>query len=105
MPLFTKIAELCQFNPRTAMLDMEQAVASTLIYKFPQVDLSLCWFHYKQSNLAWIRENGMIIKYSEHNNILFRKFINQIVALCFVPVSDVVFGFEVIPSQTLQNQQ
>ena len=93
--VFEKICEsVVEFRPETLMIDMEQAVVTAIIQKFPDCLIQFCFFHYKPSIWRWIQANGMSSKYSHENNIWFRQFINQHICLAFIPPNDVVEAFE-----------
>ena len=94
--LFAKISEISSFNPSSVMIDMEQAVASTLQQLYPSCSVVFCFFHFKQSIWNWINSNGMAQKYSDHGNNVLRSVVNKHVCLAFIPPNDVIELFEEI---------
>ena len=74
--LFTQVTNACEFRPESVMMDMEQAVASSISENFPDCEITLCYFHYRQSIWQWIQTDGMSSKYTDHNNTRFRKIVN-----------------------------
>lgn len=79
-------------NPASVMLDFEKASMNAINMLFPEAQLSGCLFHLCQSVYRKIVELGFKNKYN--NEEIFSLKCRCLSALSFLPVSDVIDGFE-----------
>jgi hypothetical protein len=111
---FQRIMDEDDFNPESILSDFEAATIKSIKSKFPNIlhkgnviisfpiliDLcfdclfSGCLFHFGQCFWRQVQGFGLQKKYQEDKS--FNSNVKQLIALAFVPVSDVIKGFELI---------
>ena len=83
-------------NPITVMTDYEQGMQAAFQYRFPNVQLRGCLFHFNQCIYRSIQDNGYKRVYDTDSEFaLTMRFLS---ALAFVPTPDVVHTFEYLQS-------
>lgn len=81
-------------RPETVMCDYELAAMNAVRTVFPDVQVTGCFFHLKQSIYRQAVDGGLRQQYVTDENI--RAHIKMLGSLAFVPPSDVVNSFEEI---------
>ncbi|CAG7827412.1 unnamed protein product, partial [Allacma fusca] len=82
--------------PATVTTDFEQALINAFTQKFPTSRHQGCFFHFTQC--IWRKIQALPGTCKEYkSNDLFAQNIKTLAALAFLPVKDVVFGFELEP--------
>lgn len=76
------------------MTDFEQAIINASYEVFDDVSISCCFFHLGQSLYRNIQENGLQAAYQNLENETVRNQTHMILALAFVPVTDVPRVFQ-----------
>ncbi|CAG7828019.1 unnamed protein product [Allacma fusca] len=90
---FTIHGVVHDWNPATVTTDFEQALINAFTQKFPTSRHQGCFFHFTQC--IWRRIQPLPGTCKEYkSNDLFAQNIKTLAALAFLPVKDVVFGFE-----------
>lgn len=56
-----------------------------------------CLFHFGQSVWRHVQDNGLSKKYQEDDT--FRINVKKLIALAFLPVNDIINGFELIAAE------
>ncbi|CAF3051823.1 unnamed protein product [Rotaria socialis] len=79
------------WSPRIIMLAFEKAVANVLSNNFPQVCLSGCYFHLRQSIHRKLQEQGLQKK--SEDDVGFAHGIHKMAALAFINPNDVINAF------------
>ena len=111
--LFRKVLEQDNFDPETILMDFEtetiKSVKETLPHviprgrkegniikdtNYPSLSLLGCLFHFGQSVWRHFRNKGLSNKYQEDET--FRLNMKKLIALAFLPLSDVVTGFDLV---------
>ncbi|XP_064107992.1 uncharacterized protein LOC135216547 [Macrobrachium nipponense] len=91
--LFAKISELLQDEgPDCIFMDFEKAAHNGFLESFPASNLACCLFHLGQNVYKHIVQEGMKSRY--HQDDSFSLKMRCFVALAFLPVDDVVDGYE-----------
>ena len=91
--LFAKISELLQDEgPDCMIMDFEKAAHNGFLESFPASNLACCLFHLGQNVYKHIVQEGMKSRY--HQDDSFSLKMRSFVALAFLPVDDVVDGYE-----------
>lgn len=63
------------------------------MYHFPDAEVKGCWFHFHQA----INRNAIRYGLKQHyNQVKYKKFINSLGALAFLPLDKVQEGFSLI---------
>ena len=110
---FRKVLEQDNFSPETILTDFEtgtiKSIKETLphvIHKgrkkrniikdtnYPSLSLLGCLFHFGQSVWRHVQNKGLSNKYQEDET--FRLNVKKLIALAFLPLSDVVAGFDLV---------
>ncbi|CAF3461959.1 unnamed protein product [Rotaria socialis] len=90
--IINKIVEFAPtWSPRIIMLAFEKAVANVLSNNFPQVCLSGCYFHLRQSIHRKLQEQGLQKK--SEDDVGFAHGIHKMAALAFINPNDVINAF------------
>ncbi|KAG8231060.1 hypothetical protein J437_LFUL010685, partial [Ladona fulva] len=79
-------------SPDKVMTDFERAHMNRLMSLFPNASLSCCLFHLGQSIYRKVMELGFKERYN--TDVHFSLKVRCIIALAFLPIEDVVDGFE-----------
>ncbi|CAF4539087.1 unnamed protein product, partial [Rotaria sp. Silwood2] len=82
------------FEPESILVDYESATLKSIKTKFPNVDSIGCLFHMGQCLWRELQTLGFQNKYTTNDK--FRMNVKKLMALAFVPVSDVVKAYAVI---------
>lgn len=91
--LFQKLAELQpSLNPLSIMADYEKASQNACVHVFPAVKVVGCLFHLGQSLWRKVQEVHLADEYTNDADI--RIHVKMILALSFVPPTDVASAFE-----------
>jgi len=80
------------FNPSNIMSDFESGLIETVKFVLPSATHLGCHFHFAQSIWRKVQDLGLVIDYTENNVI--RTFIQQSIALAFIPITEVANMFE-----------
>lgn len=83
-----------RLEPRTVMCDFELAAINAMRGVFPEVEVSGCHFHLRQSIFRHILHEGLRSQYINDENI--RNHVKYLGALAFVPNADVADTFDEI---------
>jgi hypothetical protein len=96
---YTRILEIIkslrpQVNPKTIMMDFEQAARKAAKRTFTTCDIHGCLFHLGQSLFRKIQAEGLATQFS--NDETFRLFCKMLLSLSFLPPAEVVDAFEML---------
>lgn len=83
-------------KPKHITIDFEQAAINAIRKCFPESQIHACYFHFSQNIWKHIQQLGMQTKYAEDTE--FAHNIRLLLALPFVPLSDVDAAFQEIAS-------
>ena len=102
LTLFRRLLALNpRLNPRSFLIDYEQAARSAIEEVFPQVSLKGCFYHLSQSIYRKVQEEGLQVPYQSDDHLALK--IRMLAGLAFVPMHRVVDDFETLlqdfPSQ------
>jgi hypothetical protein len=89
---FKMLKKIVPNAPETFNMDFEKA-ANNAARKIFKCFIHLCFFHFSQSGWRRVQINGLVKAWYEDD---FRLSFKKIQALAFLPVHDVVEGFEII---------
>ncbi|XP_076057300.1 uncharacterized protein LOC143034842 [Oratosquilla oratoria] len=81
-----------RLNPKTFLIDFEQAARSAIEEIFPNVTVKGCFYHISQSIYRKVQNEGLQTKYQTDAD--FSLQIRMIPALAFVPPEKVIEAFE-----------
>ena len=91
--LFNEVRNLVNNDgPENVTFDFEKAAHNSFLQTFPNTRLSFCLFHLGQNVYKHIIKEGFKVRY--HDDDSFSLKIRCFVALAFLPIDDVVDGFE-----------
>ena len=90
-------AQPMQATPTMIMIDFENASKAAVNQVFPNATVSGCFFHLCQSLWRNIQSNGLVPLYTEDQEA--RKILKQLPALAFLPIDDVIHGFDTIDEE------
>ena len=76
-------------------IDCEIAVRNALKQISTDVQISFCYFHFCQSLLRHVQNQGKKSRYGEAED-LYRKYVRMAAALAFLPVKDAIKGFKLL---------
>ena len=82
-------------NPSSVTIDFEIAVRNAFKQISTDVQLSFCYFHFCQSLLRHVQNQGKKLRYGEAKD-LYRKYVRSAAKLVFLPAKDIIKGFEVL---------
>ena len=88
--------------PKTLMSDFEQAAIRAFEQEFLNVSITGCFFHLGQCFWRKIQQLGFSGQYAEEDGI-FASWARCLPALAFLPVDEVVDGFETLASHDAFN--
>lgn len=107
--LFTAVLEKCAEyhlypDPRTVMLDFEQAALQAITAILgSEVTIRCCFYHLTQSSWRKIQELGLATVYKENEDIkLFRAMVDS---LAFLPLEDVSAGMNYLKQNTPEGME
>ena len=87
------ILQICpEFAPSRLLIDFELAVIRAFKSKFPDMDISGCFFHLNQSIIRKLNSIGLKLRYERE--VEFQKKVKSLAALSFVPEQQVPDIFE-----------
>lgn len=93
--MFTKLKELEPLlDPISVLIDFEIASRNAITRAFPNSDIAGCLFHLGQSVWRKVTNEGLKGRYINEEN--FRILIKMMTCTAFLPVDDVVVGFQAI---------
>ena len=81
-------------NPVSIMTDFEMAAIRAMQRQFPTVEVTGCMFHFGQCVWRKLQSEGMAARYNAEPD--FAGMVKQMLALAFVPVTDVVQTYETL---------
>ena len=92
------------FNPKTVTCDFEMAIINTFQFYFSEAEMTLCYYHFKQNLWRQIQGFSWQKRYmaettqeeEEEEEDSFALKCKMVAALAFLPVDDVVRGFELL---------
>ena len=90
--MFQIVRQIVQDTPRRILLDYEQAAHHGVRVVYPEVHISGCFFHLRQSVLRNVQVNGLKARYEQ--DLEFATLIKCLTSLAFVPTTDVEGLFE-----------
>ncbi|XP_076064968.1 uncharacterized protein LOC143039010 [Oratosquilla oratoria] len=91
--LFTTIKELLHnVEPATVMMDFEKAAINSLLDIFPSSDVTCCLFHLLQNVYKQVVTIGFKQQYHQDDDFSLK--VRCLSALAFLPIDDVIDGFE-----------
>ncbi|CAF1136196.1 unnamed protein product [Adineta steineri] len=91
---FEQLLLLHDFEPESILVDYEIATLKSIRKNFPDAQPIGCLFHMSQCLWRELRTLGYQKKYTTNDK--FRMNVKKLLALAFVPVSDVVKGYALI---------
>lgn len=83
-----------QLNPKHIMVDFEKAAINAASNIFQKADLHGCFFHFGQCVWRHIQSVGLQQMYN--NDDQFAWHMKHLIALAFVPVTNVIVAFETL---------
>ncbi|CAF1559232.1 unnamed protein product, partial [Didymodactylos carnosus] len=86
-----------KFSPQNIMMDYERAVINVFSKKFPNADISGCFFHLCQNIYRRVQHSGLTKLYADDPNV--SQNIRSLAALSFLPTSDIMSTFEQLKQQ------
>jgi hypothetical protein len=92
MQFFNQFANLITTSPKSVMTDFEVSVINALRTTFLTSIMHGCFYHLTQNIWHKIQEAGLSNQYT--SDAQFRLFLKKLPALLFLPMADVVVGFE-----------
>ena len=96
--LFTEMRRLCpNLDPSSFSCDLERAIINSIKRIYPNVQVYLCYFHFKQCLWRKIQELGWQARYASDHD--FALSCRKVAALAFLPVDDVSEGFELLQDE------
>ncbi|CAF2117211.1 unnamed protein product, partial [Rotaria magnacalcarata] len=94
---FQKILEQDNFQPDSIMTDFETGTIKSVKEMLPNVLHKGCLFHFAQAVWRQVQSKGLTTKYNEDES--FRLTVKKLIALSFVPLDQVIPGFDLICDQ------
>ena len=88
---------------RVVTVDFERAAINALTETFPHATVAGCYFHLGQSHYRKVGEHGLSQKYLSNEE--FRLRVKQLSALAFLPLGEVVAGYEHIENSFEEDEQ
>ena len=82
-------------NPSSGTIDFEIAVRNALKQISTDVRISFCYFHFCQSLLRHVQNQGKKLRYGEAEDI-YRNYVRMAAALAFLPAIAVIKRFELL---------
>ncbi|XP_031327714.1 uncharacterized protein LOC116158974 [Photinus pyralis] len=79
-------------KPSTIMIDFERAAIEAFQTEFPEILVRGCFFHLGQCIWRKVQEHGKAVRYA--NDVEFAVQVKMLTAISFLPLHDVVLGFE-----------
>ena len=93
--VFAKLKELePMLNPDSVLTDFEIASRNAIKRVFPDTELGGCFFHLGQNIWRKVINEGLREKYVADGN--FRTFVKMMTCTAFLPLEEVIDGFEAI---------
>ncbi|KAG0440325.1 Transposase for insertion sequence element IS256 in transposon [Dictyocoela muelleri] len=89
LTIFKKNIELTQISPETIITDFEKPLNNAVKKTFINSNLQLCYFHFTQSIIRRLKNEGL---FNEYINTEFKVIIKRILASAFLP-PDKIFHF------------
>lgn len=74
------IQEKLQLNVEKVMLDLELGAISAVGAKYPNAQISLCYYHFQESLYSWLCQHGMKIRYSNDDEFRFCIHLHSAIA-------------------------
>ncbi|XP_051171104.1 uncharacterized protein LOC127287979 [Leptopilina boulardi] len=85
--------------PHKIMMDFEKAIINACENVFPGVPMSLCFFHLGQSLYRKIPNEGLQKRYNDATDRELKIFTHMILALAFIPPTDVENAFRLLSDE------
>ena len=79
----------CIFNPDTVLSDFESGLIEAVRIQFPNAKHSSCHFHFSQAVWRKVQDLGLATAYSDPSQPEVSKFVQQMIAMAFIPMSEV----------------
>ena len=92
---YSGLFKALNLNPSSVTNDFEMAVRNALKQFSTDVQISFCYFHFCQSLLRHVQNQGKTSRYGEAEDI-YRKYVRMAAALAFLPAKDVTKEFELL---------
>jgi hypothetical protein len=94
--------DLLDIEPESLNVDFELAVFNAAQKVWPDCEIEGCYFHLSQAILKWIKDEKQIFN-TYKNDANFRKNYRQLQALAYVPVEDVITGFNELNNNCVES--
>ncbi|CAF1611635.1 unnamed protein product [Rotaria magnacalcarata] len=92
-----KVLEQDKFQPKSIMTDFETGTIKSVKDMLPNILHRGCLFHFSQAAWQQVQSKGLTTKYNEDE--VFRLNVKQLTALTFVPLDQIIIGFDLICDQ------
>ena len=92
---YIRLFQAPNLKPSTVTTDFEIAVSNAFNQLSTDVQISFCYFNFCQSLLRHVQNQSKKSRYGECED-LYRKYVRKAAALAFLPVKDVIKGFELL---------
>lgn len=101
--IYSRVLELIRehINPRTIIIDFEQAEEHAFRESFPDADMHGCFYHFAQSIYRKIQALGWTEQYTANEN--FAKEIRRFIALSFIHPNDVINVYNLLKQLFIAN--
>lgn len=87
---------LTECNPGRFMTDFEKAILNACEDVYPTVRVNCCFFHLGQSMYRHIQDAGLQVRYNDRDDRTLKTRVHMLLALAFVPLTDVRRTFRVL---------
>ncbi|CAM2725449.1 unnamed protein product [Rotaria socialis] len=92
-----KVLEQDNFQPEPIMTDFETDTIKSVKDMWPNILHKGCLFHFSQAVCRQVQSKGLTTKYNEDES--FRLNVKQLFSLAFVPLDQIIIGFDLICDQ------
>ncbi|CAF3834472.1 unnamed protein product [Rotaria sordida] len=92
-----KVLEQDDFRPESIQTDFESGTLKSIKELLPNVSHKGCLFHFGQNVWRHVQDNSLSKKYQEDDT--FRTNVKKLIALAFLPLNDIINGFDLIAAE------